>query len=158
MHETCGSTGSPKHREPPQQERSELRVARVQATAEFRSNVSSLALKQPPKRLPDSDTFCGYHGRNISTYRESLVPGIPTLVRRCIMHAYESACSRSRAYPDMAATSGRNVAVSWEYLDVRERKQETKEREREGNLKRSRKESWSSTPGKLIGRSITLGT
>lgn len=38
----------------------------------------SLALKQASKQLADSDTFCGFHGRNISTYRESLVPGIPT--------------------------------------------------------------------------------
>lgn len=50
----------------------------------------SFALKQPPKQLPDSDTFCGFRGRNISTYHESLVPGIPTFERRCIMHAYRA--------------------------------------------------------------------
>lgn len=77
----------------------------------------SLVLKQPTKQLPDSDTFCGFYGRNISTYRESLVLGIPTLEHRCIMHAYEAARTRTQ---DIGAKGGRKVTAPWEYLDLRE--------------------------------------
>lgn len=82
----------------------------------------SLAFKQPTKQLPDSDTFCGFHGRNISTYRESLVPGIPTLEHQCIMHAYEIARThRSRTRTrGIGAKGGRKVTAPWEYLDLRE--------------------------------------
>lgn len=97
------------------------------ATAEFRPKRFSLALKQPTKQLPDSDTSCGFHGRNISTYRESLVPGIPTLEHRCIMHAYKAARIHVRAHThirvrDIGVKGGRKVTAPWEYLDLRETK------------------------------------